>query len=151
MAKPSRETAYAALWTLLLTVPAPAGSVWGERKRGVKQWDQVPPGSQPAMFLQQGPQRASRRREQGLTTWEWYAEAMVYFRYDTIGTDADWLFTNTLIDSLDTVIQGSRGERQTLGGVIYDCYIDGECGLYDAIDDPNQGVVLIPIVMLSGI
>lgn len=152
MAKPTREDAIAALWTLLQGLVLPNGLAWGERSRGIKQFDQVAAGSQPALFMQQGPQRASRRREQGITTWEWTAVALVYFRCDTLRNDDDWKFANTLLDSIEALLQGKPpGSRQTLGGVVYDCYIDGEVGLYESIDDANQAVITVPITILTGI
>lgn len=152
MARTSRNNAFKALFDLLLTVPPPTGMQWGERTRGLKHWDQVPQGSQPAMFLQQIPETASRRREMQIVTWEWRALVFIYFRTDTLKNDDDWRITNDFLDAFDRTIQGIPvGERQTLGGKIYDCYVEGEIGLYEAIDDPNQGVIVIPVVMLTGL
>ena len=122
------------------------------RERGLREWDQVPPGSQPAMFLHQGPQRATRRRQEGVTTWEWYAMLAVYFRLDTLRNGSDFEIINELLDSIEAVFIGRiPGEQQTLGGTIYDCYIDGEIGVYEGDSDPNQGVVLCPLVLLTGV
>lgn len=152
MPKPKRNTAYQALWELLLSVPPPTGMTWGTREPRVKEWDQVPPGSQPAMFMQQVIEVSSRRREQQMITWEWYAQVFIYFRSGTVTDQDDWRVLNEFLDAFDAVIQGRvAGEHQTLGGIVYDCYIEGTVGLYEGQGDPNQAVIVIPITMLTGL
>ena len=150
--RPTREAAIAALWIFLQSLVLPNGMSWGERQRGLKQVDQVPPGNQPAMFLQQGPQRTAGRREHGVQTWEYTNALLIYFRCEKNSLTEDWGFANTLLDSLETLLAPQiMTMYQTLNGVVHDCYIDGEIGLYENMDDENQAVLFVPITILSGI
>jgi hypothetical protein len=152
MARAKRNDVYTALWNLLLTVPAPTGMTWATRENRLKHWDQVPPGSQPAMFMQQVIERSAGRRQRQVPTWEWHALAIVYFRSNTILDQDDWRITNEFLDNFDRIIQGIPvGECQTLGGIVYDCYVEGDVGLYEGQGDPNQAVIVIPLTVLTGL
>ena len=151
MSKPTRKDAYNALWELLLTVPPPKGMTWGMQEQRAKVWSKVSPGSQPAMFMQQVVEIAEGRRKSGLITWEWHVLVLIYFRANTIPDQDSWDVLNDFLDSFDTTIQGFAGENQTLGNIIYDCYVEGTVGLYEGQGDPNQAIIAIPIVMLTGL
>lgn len=151
MSKPKRAVGYGALWSLLQTIPPPAGTKWGTREPRAKAWNKVPPGSQPALFMQQVIEVASGRKEQGVQTWEWSSLILIYFRENTIPDKDSWTVANEMMDSVDMIIQGIPGEYQTLGGVVADCYIEGTVGLYEGQGDPNQAIIAIPVVILTGI
>ncbi len=149
MPRCTREQAYSALFDLVKTIPPPAGYPWAQIVRGLKQWDQVPTGSQPAMFFEQTYEVAIGREVQGITKWRWHSALLVYFRIDTLGNVADWQYRNALVDNIETTIRGRRGERQTLGGLIEDCYIEGTMGPLELED--NQALIITPLIMLTGI
>jgi hypothetical protein len=148
-ARTTREQAYDALFDLVKTVTLPAGSTWGVQMRGIKSADEVPPANQPALFVSQGPERASRRRESGVQTWDWWAAIVIYFRTDPMPVVEDWQFANAVLESLENILYDRDG-RQTLGGVVVDCFIEGEIGLFPEPENMQQQTLVVPVVMIVG-
>jgi hypothetical protein len=152
MAKPTREQAYEALWTLVQTVHPPGGyNQWRTKSRRLALWDNVPPASQPALFLHKGIETVNQPQAYGAIQYSWQSQIWIYFRSDTLPQgilpDSE---INNFLDAFDLVLQGlPPGERQTLGGVIYQCFIDGVIAFDDGLVD-NQAVIIIPITMLTG-
>jgi hypothetical protein len=147
----SRETAYKALYDLLLTTQPPTGMLWKITGRQVKHWDDVSTADQPALFMHQGPQFASQQLAMGATQWKLTAGILVYFRCEACPVETPAVIAiNSFIDNFEKILQPFPGARQTLGGIVQHAWIDGTVYFDDGIDD-NQCFILIPVTMLSGV
>lgn len=115
MAQQSREKVFAALYTLLQSANYPFEIV-NTDGRVMKAWDQVSSAQQPALYLQQGPQKADQGAggdsHVALNVWHYTANVWIYFRRDSSMTPATYI--NQITDAIDAVIQPSIGQRQTL-------------------------------------
>ena len=148
----AREDVFNALFALLKTATPPVSLTWGLVGRRLQHWDNVPPADQPCLFLQAGPQNASQPTW-GLPTWKLQAQVFIYFRCDgSVSQDypPDTL-VNGFIDAIETAVAPQvQGDLQTLGGLVTHCYINGEIMFDSGISD-QQGVIVIPIEILSGV
>src|ERR1700677_3188456 len=119
MPQASREQVFAALNTLLLAAkfPFPEG-LQNTDSRVMKPWEMVTSGSQPALYLQEGPQKAEQNTAgggMGLNRWTWAAKAWVYFRRDDYQAIPATII-NQVVYAIDQTISppGLPGRQQTL-------------------------------------
>jgi len=145
----TREQAYQALFNFIKPLALPAGYTWGLRMRGIKSADEVAAADQPALFVAQGPERASARRMEGAQKWEWWALVVVYFRTQPMPVAEDWQFANAVLEALEDLLWNPDG-IQTLGGVVNDCFIEGEIGLFPEPDAMQQQTLAIPVCIIVG-
>lgn len=150
----SREAIYSALFALVSDGEGQPGKITGAdgetllfTSRRVKLFDDVP--SQPALC----------QAEHGET----YAQAtnMPYKRtfsaswllYHDVGKDPNAVpstTTNNLLDAIDAAITpypSNPGFRQTLGGLVYHCFISGKV-FRESGDLDGQALMVIPITLL---
>lgn len=117
--------------------------------------DQVPGSQQPAFFLgspteeHQVPVRGGdKRRVFRFTAW-------VYVYADAAHTAIPATPLNAVLDAFEAALtpdpmkdrDGGGGERCTLGGLVYDCRIEGTIDTDEGLLGP-QGYARIPIVVL---
>jgi hypothetical protein len=145
----TREQAYQALYDLVKTVALPGGDAWGLQQRGIKSADECGTANQPAMFVCQATERASKRMDTGAQNWEFWAAIVVYFRTNPYPVDEDWQYANAILDSLEEILYDRDG-RQTLGGLVTDCFIMGDIVLFPESEQTEQQTLLIPVVMILG-
>lgn len=150
MSKPSRDVLYTALFDHVKQTVCPSPETWGVRIRGFKDISQVTSADQPAMFLVKGFERAQRRREQGVTNWDWIFGLWIYFRVDPTVVDADWKFTNDLLDALDANLAAFPADTQSLGGIVNDCFIEGEISPFGDPEMTQQQTLIVPIIVVTG-
>jgi hypothetical protein len=144
------EACYDALFALLKTAPLPNSIVFRTMQRAAVVPQSIPPASQPALLLMPGPMEA-KQNNFALTKWTFTAVAVVYFRGDASPINQIPLpssLVNWVVWGIATVLQAKPfGEKQTLGGLVYHCWIEGEI----FPETENQQIVLtIPIRMLAG-
>jgi hypothetical protein len=154
MSKPTREAAFSALWTLLQTITPPIGSTWNTKSRRLRLWDKVPVAAQPALFLHKGLEVHSQAHELAMPKYRWTSTVWTYFRVDTVATSDESnvpdVIINNFIDNVEAVLLPTpQGERQTLGNVVYHCFIDGNVATDSGALD-NQAVIVIPITIITG-
>jgi hypothetical protein len=136
-----REPIYAALFALM---SGTAGFL--TTSRILKHWDDVSPGSQPALFMAQGQQIANTER--GKPT-RWTLEAKVYVYVRTDGNVVPSTVLNPILDAIEAALQGNAAENtQTLGGLVDYCRIDGAIET-DEGTLGQQAVAIIPISILA--
>lgn len=150
----SREAAFAALFALLQKSKPPNDSgQWALTGRKLIGWENVQSGSQPCFFLDQGHQETKETTFQ-LPQWSWMAYMWIYFRLDgsnSQSTPPDTVFNNFL-DAVDAVIYPNpQGQRNTLGGLVYQCHIIGMTHLGISPNNAGQGLIVIPIEIIVGI
>jgi hypothetical protein len=117
VAKAPREQVFAALYQLLLTGDYPFEIVNEGQGRLMRQWDQFPSANQPALYLQEGPQKAEQNTPGGalgLNRWLYTAKAWFLFRRDAAVLPAT--VYNQILDAVDAVIvpPAFPGQKQTL-------------------------------------
>jgi hypothetical protein len=141
----SRETIMAALLARLQTT---AGVVTVSRR--VKLWTDVPPAEQPAIFIAEHGEDVAHRSENtpGLVTIG--VDLFVYvYTGEPGGVPATTL--NTVLDAIDAALAPSGADmvrgRQTLGGLVSHCFVNGSV-FKDPGDLDNQGLAVVPIKIL---
>ncbi len=147
MPQASRENIYTALFNLLNGAYA-----WALSSRRIFPLAQMAAASQqPAMMLAQWPsEKAEQNKAWGLTKWQLKAQCLVYFRVDITpdGSIPPAATGNVILDAIESALNPNI-ERQSLGGLVENCWIDGEIVHVDGSDD-GQGLLIIPISILSG-
>lgn len=86
----------------------------------------------------------------GVTKWQWRVLVWIYFKpdgYKTATTYPDEL-TDQFLDNLEQVFQTEPlAGPQTLGGLVLNCWIDGNCAADPGLED-GQAVIVVPISIL---
>lgn len=122
-----------------------------------RQWSGFDPANQPALFLRRPFEMVSQPRS-GLSKYELKYDCYIYFRVDSNDeTSNPYIQADAIVDAIDKVLQpipayGGRQSLQLVNGgkpLVDNAYIDGKIGLADGVDD-GQGVILIPIVCVTG-
>ena len=141
----SRESIYAALFTVASTA---AGFVTAERK--VRHWTDVGPGEMPALFLEQGKQKAEKVPPKP-TKWTLTADLIIYVADSTSGEDDIATALNNLVDAVDAALAPSPATNtQTLGGLVTDCRIQGDVEIYEGnADNRRLGIAVIPVEIIA--
>lgn len=114
-------------------------------------WDNVP--SQPAMFLFQVGESGTQASAIGLTKWRLHFWCLIYLRAQpqAVGQD-DTIETtmNQILDAIESTLQPIRGEKQTLGGIVNNAWIEGQIGVDTGILD-QQCALIIPLMVETGV
>jgi len=145
------EACYAALFTQLQQATFAGGATLQQAARVMDAPDDVPVGSQPAMFLVPGPIHTEEKWF-ALGRWTFTAIILVYLRADgTIppSTSPQTVGFNVVWGLVGALYQGAQPpySKQTLGGLVYHTWIEGTVIVNTASD---QIVVTIPVYMLAG-
>jgi hypothetical protein len=157
MPQPSREVVFAALNTLLLaanwTAVFPNG-LQNTDSRVMKPWEMVDSAIQPALYLQEGPQKVEQNTPGGafgLNRWTWTAKVWVYFRRDAINAIPATI-VNQVVDTIDQAIlpPGLPGRQQTLasqnsGKALVTNVRITEVMFDEGMLDPKSGQVVVMI------
>jgi hypothetical protein len=142
----SREAAFSALFATV------SGAFsWGLASRRMKLWSEVPSAFRPAFFqLESGPE-----------TYQWISpatprrtfEAKLFLYFDardplTPGTTA----INAALDAIDAALAPSGLDlatgRQTLGGIVHDCKING-VPVRDTGDLDGDGLAVVSVRLVA--
>lgn len=138
-----REAIYAALFALLAGAASFATS-----SRRFRLWADVAAADQPALFLRVTSEEASTEFPGLPKRWKLSCEVYVYWRSDGADDAIADQAGNALRDALQAALDPVPGERQTLGGLVYDCRIDGKTVIDDGALD-QQALAVIPITILT--
>jgi hypothetical protein len=163
----SLEKIYANLYNLLsqtqqLTDGAPNGQpAFLTTARRLPQVSQVGQAQQPAMYILEG-EEIVRGKVRGPGRYMFKSAAVIFFRNTGGPNEVASTQMNALRDAFNyqieqrtlaadgvTVVPLLGGRQQTLGGVVYDAYVDGT-GLRNEGLQNNQGALSFPISILSG-
>jgi hypothetical protein len=135
----TREAIYKALFERLSTIPG-----LNTKSRRLLHWDDVPAANQPALFVVQAGEVATRKK--GVpATWTLRVEVYLYVQ---AGNDRDATPATVLNDLLDAVEASLVPEpgvgAQTLGGLCRDCAISGDIETDEGLFG-GQAVAIVPI------
>jgi hypothetical protein len=141
----TREQIMQALFAL---VSAPSQFI--TKSRRLQLWDTVSAGEKPAIFMYE--------RDDVYSGADRYTPPKVMmsvdlFIYTRPGTDTGITpisILNPLIDAVDAALRPgpAAGGRQTLGGLVSHCYIDGKI-MKDPGDLDGDGIAVIPVKILA--
>ena len=139
----SREAIYAALFALV------AGSAgFKTTGRRLKLWSDVNASDKPALFLAQRGQTYVQGSE---ATPQKVTLKADLFVYTNVGKDPKAVPARQLNDLVDAVDAALAGDvvtgRQTLGGLVAHCWIEGEV-MIDPGDLDGDGLAVIPVRIL---
>lgn len=134
----NREPIYTALFEKVASLP---GIVTSSRR--LKHWNDVSPADQPALFQAQAGENAMVKT--GFPT-KWNLDVELYL-YCHAGNDSDATPAtdlNNLLDAIEEALKPDHSGYQNLGGLVFDCRIDGKVETDEGTLGP-QSVAIIPI------
>jgi hypothetical protein len=139
----ARETIMQALFNL---VSASASFVTSSRR--LKLWTDVSPSETPAIFMHEVNDGYTSGKNY-LSIVEMNVELFIYTNPGMADGVIPASVMNPLLDAIDAALAPSRvTNRQTLGGLVSHCWIDGKV-MKDVGDMDGQGVAIIPIKILA--
>lgn len=143
------ESVYAALFAQIQTATFAGGIKINTWLRSLLVPDEVPPASQPAVVQVKGPMHGEQKEVFGPTKWTLTALLLIYLRADSTAMHQSPL-PDTLTNYLAWGLQAALGteppnERQTLGGLVHHCWIEGQIG-FEA--SKEQIVISVPVYIL---
>jgi hypothetical protein len=141
-----RESAIAALMNLVANAyPWTLGPV-----RRLKLWSDVPAANRPACFLFEGSQETYSWSESALPKRIIEVRLFVYLDAKDPSVVGATL-VNNVMDALDNAFVISGGDvilgRNTLGGTVYNCRIDGKI-LKDPGDLDGDALLIVPVKLV---
>jgi hypothetical protein len=106
----------------------------------------------PALFVVEDDEQDNQQQDFGLETYKLDFALWLYTPVAEGGSEAPGTAMNTALDAIDLAIRGPiAGERQTLGGLVTNCWIDGK--VIKQVGIVGQGmpsVARIPVTILTG-
>jgi hypothetical protein len=136
-----REVIYSALFTLLQGVGGVALA-----SRRLRLWSEVAACDRPALFLSERAEQYVRANEAMPATVTLEADIYLYVNADDLHIPATAL--NALLDAVDMALAPAPlSGRQTLGGLVSHCWIEGKI-IKDTGDLDGDGVAILPVRML---
>lgn len=150
-----RENIAVALFNLIKGITwagSPAtGSGFAQASRVGKMWSDIPDAAQPAMFLFQVGEGAAQPAI-GLYKWSLRFWCLIYLKADPSQADSGVTVEtqiNALLDAFESALQPIKGEKQTLGGLVNNTWIEGEVVIDTGILD-QQCAIIIPLIVQTG-
>ncbi|MCW2317601.1 hypothetical protein M2322_003165 [Rhodoblastus acidophilus] len=122
---------------------------WATLSRRLRLWSDVASADQPALFVAEHAENVAFASESlpGKTTLN-----VDLFIYIAAGRDPDAVPArdlNIALDALNAALAPPAGaDRQTLGGLVYHCRIEGRI-VKDPGDLDGQGLALVPVKILA--
>lgn len=116
--------------------------------RRMKQWDDIANVLKPALYLTEQKEHHVRAESQAPVVRTITYEAYIFIA-TTDPNAVPMTQLNNILDLIDPAVGGvlkpdAMTNRQTLGGLVWDCFIDGEIDKVPG-DFDGQGVAIIPI------
>lgn len=156
----TREDVATALLNLLLTASFITLTSQGQAinfvtsGRRFRMWDDVQGSQKPALFLTEGKEHHMRGdlRTPAIRTIMYDAYIFINDGMNKAAQLTPITTINNILDSIDPITDGVLvpdmvSQKQTLGNLVYDCYIEGEIVKVPG-DINGQGVLIIPIKVI---
>jgi hypothetical protein len=146
----SLEPIYAAIFALAQAANTQATPFSTMSRRWVS-WDQTNPEQCPALFqLQRSPKLD--RRASGVPRISLPVDWYVYLPSDPadLVTVTSTVINNYMTALLNAILPTLQGDKQTLGGLVYDAYVDGDITLDEGLLS-SPAVFRVPIIALTGL
>jgi hypothetical protein len=150
----NREPIWAAFFALLFpALTQGSGGPFISVSRRARNYTQVTPVEQPALYLIERRETASAKNRGLPTIWHLHGEIYIYARNElnqvAAGSGGGQVL-NPLIDAVEGAINPGTvpGMIQTLGGLVSRAFIDGDVQVDEGNLD-NQAVAIIPIHIIG--
>lgn len=118
--------------------------------RRARIWTNVTSAEQPVIFLVKVSE-AIDQSTWGAPRYRLKYVVLCYLRADAAPNLVPEVEINKVLDAVDVTLLGTPpGEKQTLGGVVENCWIEGDVMIDTGILD-QQIVIVIPVSILTGI
>jgi hypothetical protein len=118
--------------------------------RRARIWTNVTPAEQPAMFLVKV-RETFDQATWGAPRYRLSYLALCYLRADAAPNLIPEVEINKVLDAVDGTLLGTPpGQKQTLGGMVENCWIEGDIMIDTGILD-QQIVIVIPVSIVTGI
>lgn len=146
----SLEAIYAALFAQAKTVNAGATPFTTMSRRWIS-WDQMTAEQCPAFFQRQ-PKIPVSGGDRGLSRFSIRVEWYVYLPSDPadLQTVTATPVNNYVTALINALLPQLQGQKQTLGGLVENAYIDGDILIDEGLIS-SPAVILIPITILTGL
>lgn len=157
--RPTRESVFKALFALTSGVQFDIGEEnspnmvdFKTRTRRIKLFSDVPSPQQPWLGQAEHNERSEQISGKPYKR-VWAASWMVYHQAGKSPSVDPTVWNNQIIDALEAALDprpedpGFFENRNTLSGLVYHCFIDGEI-FKDPGDIDNQALIVIPIKLL---
>lgn len=140
-----REAVANALFNLVAGTQISNQAVFKTKSRKVRLWSNVVPADQPAMFLAHTGEQVLQNEVFGVAKYLLHFEIVIYARGDANPAVTPDTLVNSLLGALDTQMQSvPPGQRQTLGGLVYHAWIEGDVLIDGGVLD-NQVAIMVPV------
>jgi hypothetical protein len=118
-------------------------------ERGLKSWGSVPAANQPAAFLVKWKESLTQVNL-GLTVYVLDYLLVIYLQVDPSTGTVGETTCNAILDALDLALQSKPPyEKQSLGGLVINAWIEGEVMIDTGILD-QQAAIFVPIKVRTG-
>ena len=151
----ARESVYAALFALVSGLTDSSGDAFfNTALRRMPTWTATPgPAQTPALYQVEGKEKSVVKGLGMPAKWELYPHLVIF---TSVGQDQKAIpsqILNPILDALETVMPPGNGQagairRQSLGGLVYDCRIEGEVWINEA-SLGGTAVALVPIRIVA--
>jgi hypothetical protein len=146
-----REDVMAALVALLegviFTQPVNGATRFLSISRRLKLWSNVAKSQRPALFIAEHREQQAYQNEALPPKTTLGVDLFIYI--DSSDPNAvPAIALNTMLDAIETALKPATGARQTLGGLVSHCRIDGAV-LKDPGDLDGDGLLWIPLKILA--
>ncbi len=149
----SREAVMAALVAKLqgaaFSAPVNGKTTFASMSRRLKLWADTPKSQRPALFLTEHREQQSYQSEalQGRTTLN--VDLFVYIDASDMNT-VPAISLNIIMDAIETALKPAPTDdgRQTLGGLVSHCRIDGQV-MKDPGDLDGDGLLWVPLKIVA--
>jgi len=136
----NRESIYSALFAALAGVTG-----LNTVSRRLKHYEDVSPAEQPALFMTATSQNGSQTK--GLPSIYYLDSKIWIYVHETDKSIAPSTGLNNILDKIDAVLKPAiPGNKQTLGGLVEHCWVDGEI-VTDEGSLGDQAVAILTIKM----
>jgi len=147
----AREAVLTALVALLQGVvfaqPVNGARGFVSVSRRLKLWSDVPKSQRPALFVTEHREHQSYQNEALPAKTTLSVDLFVYIDSSDRNT-IPAVALNTLMDALETALKPASGARQTLGGLVSHCRIEGAV-LKDPGDIDGDGLLWAPLKIFA--
>lgn len=145
------EQIYAGLFSLASTVTWGTGLTWIKSERRIRLFSDVDKDQQP--WLGQAEHDAEYAQVSSLPYKRTFPAEWVIYVATNEDDPAPTTQLNTILQAIEDALAPKVNDigypkRNTLGGLVYHCYIDGKL-LKDPGDIDNQGMMIVPIRILA--